>query len=367
MAQTKLPGTFRVNPPVTTPSPAPRRRSRRSIRQALPLVISWLVLVILVEMLVLLLPTGENIHAVSEAQVLPLPTPGVSQPPPTASYRLVIPPLPPTVTPLPPVPTPVPGQTLDSLIKSNADKLKESMGKDAEFALIIHNLDTGEKAAINPQGLFKTASLYKLFVMLTVYNDISQGKMSLDDNLTLTQEIANYSIDDDGGVLIVPVGGTMTVRDLMYAMIVNSNNAAALMLLFQVRTAHMRQLVADFGFKGADLTDSFNFRATAEDFDLYFSRLADQKLLGPKYDPAMLELLEKQPVHNRIPAFLPPGTRVATKIGDQTGISQDAGLVFLPNGQRLAVSFLVRQADVTEARKFVGQLTLLAYNYFVKG
>src|SRR5690348_214657 len=112
MAQTKPPVTFRVNPPATTSTPAPRLRSRRSFSRAVPLIASWLGLILIAEMLVLLFSPRPNVEPEAQAQVLALPaTSGVTQQPlPTAAYRLIIPPLPPTVTPVPATPTPIPGQ-----------------------------------------------------------------------------------------------------------------------------------------------------------------------------------------------------------------------------------------------------------------
>ena len=242
-------------------------------------------------------------------------------------------------------------------------KYKPALGQTAEFGIVAHNLDTGEKFALNSQQVFETASLYKLFVMLAVYSYIDQGKLTLDEPITLIPAAA--SPDEDGGVLIVPVGGSLPVRDLLYAMITSSNNTAALMLLFKVGIPQLKQLVEEMGFNGADLSDSFNYRATAEDFDQFMDRLANSRLLGPKYDPAMLDLLLHQTTRDRIPALLPAGTRIGNKTGNLSDIVNDTGLVYLPNGQRLALTVLVHHTtDGQAARKFISQLSLAAYNFF---
>ncbi len=259
--------------------------------------------------------------------------------------------------------SPTPQSGLESVLQQALDKYKSSLGQTAEIGLVVHNLDTGEKFGLNSQKVFETASLYKLFVMLAVYSYIDQGKLSLDDSIILSPAAA--SPEEDGGSLIVPVGGSLPVRNLLYAMITGSNNTAALMLLYKVGIPEMKQLVAAMGFKGADLSDSYDYRATAEDFDQFMERLANSKLLGPKYDPAMLDLLLHQTTRDRIPALLPTGTRVANKTGNLSDIVNDTGLVFLPDGQRLALTILVHQTTNGQpARKFISQLSLAAFNYF---
>ncbi len=304
------------------------------------------------------LPATPTLAFASTPTVEPVPT---VTPEPTATAVPTATPQP-TATPKPTaMPTPRPA-TLEIAIQSAIDRSKTELGKEAEYGIVIHNLDTNEKVAINQQKMFNTASIYKLFVMLTVYYDISQGKLSLDDRITLTPDAAD--IDDDGGVLIVPVGESLPVKDLLYAMITSSNNTASLMLMFQVKIPHMRQVVADLGFKGTDLSDTFNIRSTPDDLDQFMNRLANQKLLGAKYDPAMLDLLVHQQVRDRIPALLPADTRVANKTGNIDDITNDTGLVFLPKGGRIAITIMVRQSDGTSARKFISQLSLAAYNYY---
>ena len=305
-------------------------------------------------------PTAEPTPVVPTATPLPQPTPVI----PTAT------PLPTTVNTQPTptavtadTPTPKPPKPdFTSAMNAAVDQWKGPLGQDAEFGYVIHNLDTGDITKVNGDKLFETASVYKLFVMLTVYSDISQGKLSLDDSIVLTGAAADP--EDDGGTLIVPIGGSLPVRDLLYAMITNSNNTAALMLMLKVRIPHLKEVADGLGFTGTDLTDSYNFRTSPNDLDLFMTRLANNQLLGPTYDPAMLDLLSHDEVRDRIPALLPPDTKVANKTGNLDDITNDTGLVFLPNGQRLSISVMVHRASQATARQFISQLSLAAYNYY---
>jgi beta-lactamase class A len=244
------------------------------------------------------------------------------------------------------------------------DKDKDSLGADAGFGMVIHNLDTGEKFELNQNQLFESASLYKIFVALTVYYDMAGGRLNPDDQITL---IPDADAHDEDGYTIVSVGNSLPVSTLLEKMIINSNNTAGLMLLFQVRPARMAQIAADMGFTGSNFSDTYNFRVTPADLDLYFSRLADLKLMGARYDQPLLDLLSQSLPRDRIPAMLPEGTHVANKTGNLTGIINDAGIIWLPNGNRLIVSVLTHHVDEDAARQFIAELSLAAYNYYNKG
>jgi beta-lactamase class A len=290
--------------------------------------------------------------------------------PPTSSSldlpQLILPALPTATTVPVPTSTPLPIASLQQVVTTVYEKYKGGLGKDAEFGFLVHNIDTGEKYGFNTDKLFETGSVYKLFVMLTVLHDISQRKLTLETPLVLSADVAKYTIEDDGGVLILPIGGSMSVKNLLENTIVQSNNTTALMLLTQVRLAHMREIVAGKGMTTSNLTDSFNFRTTAQDLDLFFTQLANNKLLGAEYDEIMRDMMLRQRFRSKIPALLPPGTKVVNKVGDYPGVSNDTGLIYLPNGQRYTITMLARQTDANGARNLMQQLSLAVYNYFAK-
>ncbi|MEI6045854.1 MAG: serine hydrolase [Chloroflexota bacterium] len=262
---------------------------------------------------------------------------------------------------MPPTRTPGP-RTLEEAVKGVTVKWNKQLGANVESGIVVHNLDSGDKVSINGHKNFETASIYKLFVMLAVYYDVSQNNYSLETPIVLTGEAADA--EEDGG-LIIPLGQSLPVRDLLNAMITNSNNTASLMLLFKVKTSRLPTLINILGFKESDLSDSYDYHATPEDLDQFLSRLANQKLLGPSYDQAMLDLLSRQNIKDRIPALLPPDTKVANKTGDLAGVYNDTGLVFLPNGQRLAITVMVHNIDdMTLAPRFISEISLAAYNFY---
>ncbi|MCR4305719.1 MAG: class A beta-lactamase-related serine hydrolase, partial [Candidatus Daviesbacteria bacterium] len=57
-------------------------------------------------------------------------------------------------------------------------------GTQGSYGIAIINLKTGESFFFNEQKNFEIGSLYKLWIMALVYQDIREEKLSLDDSLT---------------------------------------------------------------------------------------------------------------------------------------------------------------------------------------
>ncbi len=335
-----------------------KTRSRRPFSSSLPLII--LGLLVGGALAVIVGPFSQNPKPIPTAGPGPvvvsnrgatraLVTPGTFLPVPTNQISST--------------PTEAPA-TLEEALHQVIAKEEANLGESAGYSMVIHNLDTGEKFEDSSDKLFESASLYKLFVMLTVYYDISGGRLSLNDQITLIPD-ADASAED--GYTIVSPGNSLPVSALLERMIIDSNNTAGLMLLFEVRAPRMKDIVADLGFTSSDFSDTWNFQVTAQDLDLFFSRLADQKLLGPEYDKPMLDLLSRTQLRDRIPSLLPPDTHTANKTGDLDGVKNDAGIIYLPNGQRLLVSVLTHHVNDVAARQFIAELSLAAYNFYNKG
>lgn len=352
--------TFRVNDAAPnrkrrqgiqrTRSDATTNRRKRSIASSLPLLSLWLVAIGFVSLLAWEVAPGSD----PTAQTSPRASITNSANPNNPSTTLPARQLPPAAVSRP--------TSLEAAVKGTLTKWKADLGTNAQVSLVVHNIETGEKVAMDSQHLLESASLYKLFVMLAVYYDIEGGSLNLEDEIKYAPD--STALDDDG-YLLVPIGQMISVRDLLRVMIVDSNNTASLTLLFQVvKPARMRAIATELGFTGSNLTDTFSFRTTSQDIDLFFTRLAQQNLLGPKYDQAMLELLSQTNIRDRIPALLPAGTRVANKTGDLAGVVNDAGIIYLPNGNQVAVVVITSQVNDGAARKFIAELSLATYNYY---
>ncbi|HET9425563.1 MAG TPA: serine hydrolase [Gemmatimonadaceae bacterium] len=132
--------------------------------------------------------------------------------------------------------TSVRAQAAPGFTRADTTQLRRSLESiaDAHRGVVgyaIHNIDTGERLSRRGDETFPTASLIKVPVMVTVYDLVAKGRLSLDDPLTL------LGIDKVGGsgvLFLLHNGLTLTVRDAVALMIATSDNTATNLLLDRI-------------------------------------------------------------------------------------------------------------------------------------
>jgi len=73
-----------------------------------------------------------------------------------------------------------------------------------------------------------------------------------------------------------------------------------------------------------------NNTTTARALLILMQSIAEGRAVDADSSRAMVAVLERQTLNDRIPAGLPPGTRVAHKTGEITRIQHDAAIVYAP-------------------------------------
>lgn len=106
----------------------------------------------------------------------------------------------------------------------------------AQFGLYVKDLSSGEEFSYRADERWYVASGVKVPVALEVLHQVEQGKISLDDKVTLK---ADDRMDSAGPTNANPVGARLSVRYLLDQMLVYSDNTASDML---IRTVGLRQV-----------------------------------------------------------------------------------------------------------------------------
>ncbi|HVB66016.1 MAG TPA: serine hydrolase [Nitrolancea sp.] len=258
-----------------------------------------------------------------------------------------------------------------------------------------------------PESLFDAASLYKLGIMVEVYRERDSGLLTFDDPVTLFPGYfyEEDSVYDPG----VDVYAEFSVGDLLSSMITLSSNVAGQALLNLVGTDQVNATMASLGLTNtrilwspvADVTggsgtastprrlvhstilasstarfyhENTTFPAvssaegaynvtTAGDMAQLFDELVAGTVVSPGTSAEMLALLSRQEINDRLPADLPPGTRVAHKTGDLDALLHDAGVIYAPKGQIVVVVMSDQVTDYDATIELMRRIALLAYEY----
>lgn len=249
----------------------------------------------------------------------------------------------------------------------------------AEVAVAYRTLDGSDELLVDVDKPFHAASTMKLPVMIEVFRQARQGRLSLDEPLLIRNEFRSvvdgspYSLDegdDSDKEVYAAVGRTLTLRRLCELMITVSSNFAANLLIERVGVENVRKTVVHLGADGMQVVrgveddkafqKGLNNTTTARSLLVLFERLGKGRAVDVDTDRAMIEMLERQRFNDAIPAGLPRDVRVAHKTGNITRIEHDAGIVFARRPYVLVV--LVRGLeDEKKSKALIAEISRALY------
>jgi len=257
---------------------------------------------------------------------------------------------------------------MEALRKKINDVLSSYPGR---WGFVIANQATGARLELNPDMVFPAASMIKVPVMYEIMRQAANGKLSLDDTLTIKDA------DKVGGAGILKeldAGKVFTVRELTTLMIILSDNMATNMLIDLIGMETVNQTVAELGLQSTVLRRKMmDFAAaragkenqtSAADMALIFAKIYTSAGLPRAYGELMLDILARQQIQDKLPFYLPEGITIAHKTGTLAGVEHDAGILYLPGGPYI-ISVLTGDLPVNYlGLQLVAVLGKVVYEHF---
>lgn len=249
-----------------------------------------------------------------------------------------------------------------SISRGLEDTVEESLkGTTGTYSVAIKNLKTGEMYLKNENRVYEAASLYKLWIMLAVMEQIEQGTIDENQVLSAKAEELNEKFDIATESAEMKEGEIkMTVSEAMSQMITISHNYAALLLSSKVRLSNVKTQMDKYGFFTSHLNPP---RTTANDILIYYEKLYKKELVNGTRSEQMIELLAKQQLNDRVPKYLPENTKIAHKTGELGGVKHDAGIVFTDKGDFIIV-LMSQSKDPKAAAEREALVSKAVFEYF---
>lgn len=238
--------------------------------------------------------------------------------------------------------------SVDSLRASILERVAAAPG--ATVAVSYRDLESGESLDIAPDTVFHAASTMKVPVMIEVLRRAQSGSFALDQEILLVNQFASivdgspFSLDiaeDSDSALYGRIGQRVPIRDLLRRMITRSSNLATNELIELVGAANVTQTARNLGaprmsvLRGVEDQKAFDRgminTTTSADLAILLEGIEKGTVLSSSSSAEMREILLAQELNEKIPAGLPPGTRVAHKTGEITAVSHDAAVVYPQN------------------------------------
>jgi len=310
----------------------------------------------------------------------------------------------------------VPDSALDEL--AHEIELYAARG-GGQVGIAVRHLETGVELSLRGDERFPMASVYKIPIALTLFDRVACDVVSLDDSVPITAA----DLRTGSGFIYRRHRHikTLTVRELLEAMLTESDNTASDLLMRlcggpEAVRAHLHALgVTDVRVDRYEALMSLHYsgvqdvppdsmwtmsalwhlkqqvpmdrreesaaaflddpRDTATPVAMVdlLARVWRHEALGADETSRLLEILRRvRTGSERIPALLPEGTPVAHKTGTWTtafGITaavNDVGIVTLPDGSHLAIAVFIKGSNRGPRRieRTIASVARAVYDYW---
>ena len=213
-------------------------------------------------------------------------------------------------------------------------KIREFVPEGVKLSLWCRQLPDGTAISYHDR-LLPSASLIKLPIMSAAFRAREMGSLDFSSSCVVTDPVEGGSFYERGGDVV-------SVADLVFHMIVESDNTCANMLMERLGMAAVNAECQRLGLTRTVLRRRMmDFQAarqgkenmtTAADMGRFFTLLAQGRVVSIAADQAMRDILCQQEDNPILPAQLPHQLPVAHKTGELDGIYHDCGIIYGANG-----------------------------------
>ncbi len=240
---------------------------------------------------------------------------------------------------------------------------------DGAIGVAALDLTTGRTFAYHGQTVFAQASSIKIPILMRAFQAASEGRFSLDDQLTLA---AKDTVGGSGQLQRLLESGpvTLSIRDLLTAMMRDSDNVATNRIIALVGMETVNRMLDEFGLLNTRLRrimiDSAAAQRNLENVStpLEMARLArllyEGRLVSPRASEEMTAIMTL--VDAAMRKAIPEHVRVASKPGGLPGVHCETGIVFLRH-RPFALS-VMSAAGGEAGGSPVGPLTTIVLRHF---
>jgi beta-lactamase class A len=286
---------------------------------------------------------------------------------------------------------------------------------DGAVGVSALHLESRRSVSVRGTEGFPMASAFKVPIAVQILTLADAGKLSLDKVSPITQADLHPGSGDLTEFFFHP-GLSLSISNLLELAMVISDNSAADILLREAGgpaavTARMKALdlngirvdrstallISDWiGAKDLPPEEQWNKglwqkiydsiperehmrarraemsdprdTATPDDMTRLLSRLWAKSILSQQSSSILLDMMARcQTGRSRIKGLLPAGTEVAHKTGTLGGVSNDIGIITLPNGAgHVALSVFIKGSSAPEeqADRAIAEIARTIYDYF---
>jgi beta-lactamase class A len=236
------------------------------------------------------------------------------------------------------------------------DQVKEATTNlQGSYSFYVYRLEDSLSYGWHEDEVFPAASLIKLPVMLTLYQEAEAGEIDLESKYSLNEQEKRGGA---GIIQVAPSGTVYTYRKLAELMGQQSDNTAFNVLRQILGDQKIQATINDLEMSKTSLKKN---ETTPEDIGLFFEKLYQGEILTAEHREEILGYLTDTAFEDRIPAGVPEEVRVAHKIGTDVRTFSDAGIVFTQKPFILVI--MSKDAQEAEALEVLPKITQIVWEF----
>ena len=226
-------------------------------------------------------------------------------------------------------------------LKKDVEKIIKD--KKGFYSIYYKDLNSGNYFAIDEKQIQTGVSVNKLPIIAALYYLDKQGKLSLDDKITIQKDdVQDYGT---GSIRYQEMPQTYSLRNLAKLALKQSDNTAAHVIELKIGEENVQKLADSWGLRQ---TNMVNNKTTVYDMSLLFEKIYKNGITDQARTNEMLGFMTKTDFEDRLTARLPSNVKIYHKTGDGEGSVHDIGIIQTEKG---AYILGVMTSDIGEAEE----------------
>ena len=250
-----------------------------------------------------------------------------------------------------------PAMHTDRVLAARLDSILR--GFHGDVGIYVRHLRTGAGVEMRADEVFPTASMIKVPILLTLFDQAERGVIDLDARVAYPDTLRYRYVESTDVAGYMAPGDTLPVRELAFLMVTVSDNVASLWLQALVGGgATVNDWLAAHGFAQTRVNSRTPGReearaaygwgqTTPREIARAMVMIRQGRAVSPRASEAMYRLLTNSYWKNAALSQLPPSVQAASKQGFVDRSRSEVLLVNAPGGDYVLAVITRNQADTS--------------------
>ena len=232
-----------------------------------------------------------------------------------------------------------------------------------DIGFYYKDLVSGESYGHRENDMFQAASVIKLPIYAVIMKLWAEGKVSLSEKLLCRDE---DKLPPCGALYFFTGDVEVDISTLCGLMITISDNAATNLLIRRFGIDFLNEQFKEIGLKDTHIerllfdaessAKGLENRIVPAEIGALLESIYRHTFISEEVSARMEKLLLEQQINHKIPGYLPEGTPVAHKTGEDDGITNDVGVVY--GSKPYVICFASNFTDVPAAERALREIAL---------